>query len=55
MKKYNDLEKNLRDEQYKEMNLIIENFHSNYPSNPKPSGELLNHERIFENLKKMRE
>lgn len=54
-KKYADLEKNLRDQHYNEMNSMIEKFHKEYPDAPKPSAELLNFTKILENLKKQRE
>ena len=54
-KKYADLERNLRDQQYKEMNFSIEVFNKEYPTKPKPSTELLNFEKILENLKNQRE
>jgi len=50
-----DLERNLRDQQHKEMNATIELFNKEYPTNPKPSAEILNFEKILENLKKQRE
>ena len=54
-KKYSDLEKNLRDQHNNEMNSMIEKFHKDYPDTPKPSAELLNYNKILENLKKQRE
>lgn len=54
-KKYNDLERNLREQQFKEMNMAVENFNKEYPQHPKPSAELLNFEKILESLKKQRE
>lgn len=54
-KKYAELEKNLRDQHYNEMNSMIEKFHKEYPDAPKPSAELLNFTKILENLKKQRE
>lgn len=54
-KKYAELEKNMRDQHYNEMNAMIEKFHKEYPDAPKPSAELLNYNKILENLKKQRE
>ena len=54
-KKYTDLEKNLKDSHFNEMNAMIEKFHKEYPDAPKPSAELLNFNKILENLKKQRE
>ena len=34
---------------------MIEKFHKEYPEAPKPSTELLNLNKILENLKKQRE
>lgn len=39
----------------KEMNNTIEVFNKEYPEVPKPSAELLNLNKILDNLKKQRE
>ena len=53
--KFSEAEKNLRDQQNKEMNYTIELFNKEYPEAPKASAELLNYNKILENLKKQRE
>lgn len=54
-KRYTELERNLKEQQYKEMITYIEDFNKEFPPNPKPSAELLNFEKILENSKKQRE
>jgi hypothetical protein len=54
-KKYAEIEKNLKDNHNNELNSVIEKFHKEYPDAPKPSAELLNLNKILENLKKQRE
>ena len=54
-KKFADLDKNLKDQHNNELNSLIEKFHKEYPDAPKPSTEILNFNKILENLKKQRE
>lgn len=54
-KKYAEMEKNLKEQHTNEMNSMVEKFHKEYPEAPKPSTELLNLNKILENLKKQRE
>lgn len=53
--KYTNLEKNLRSQHDIEINSFIENFQATYPQISKPSAELLNLNKVLENLIKHKE
>jgi hypothetical protein len=53
--KYTNLEKNLRSQHEIEINAFIENFQQTYPQVCKPSVEILNLNKVLENLIKQKE
>ena len=54
-KKYEDLEKNYKEQHNNELNILLEKFQKEYPESPKSSPEILNYNKILENLKKQKE
>ena len=53
--KYTNLEKNLRSQHEIELNSFIENFQATYPQISKPSVEILNLNKVLENLIRQKE
>ena len=53
--KYTNLERNIRTQHEIEINSFIENFQSTYPQISKPSVELLNLNKVLENLVRQKE
>ena len=53
--KYTNLEKNLRNQHEIELNTFIENFQATYPQVSKPSVEILNLNKVLENLIRQKE
>jgi hypothetical protein len=53
--KYTSLEKELRAQHDIEINTFIENFQQTYPQVPKPSVEILNLNKVLENLIRQKE
>lgn len=53
--KYTNLEKNLRSQHEIELNTFIENFQATYPQVSKPSVEILNLNKVLENLIRQKE
>ena len=53
--KYTNLEKNLRSQHDIELNTFIENFQATYPQVSKPSVEILNLNKVLENLIRQKE
>lgn len=49
------MEKNIREQHEVEINSLIENFNQNYPHVSKPSVEILNLNKMLENLIKQKE
>ncbi len=53
--RFTNAEKNLREQHDAEINSFIENFNQNYPQVSKPSVEILNLNKMLENLIKQKE
>jgi hypothetical protein len=53
--RYTNIEKNITEQHEAEINSFIENFNQTYPHISKPSVEILNLNKIMENLIKQKE